>query len=81
MFYHFFYPLKKVITGFNVFGYISFRSAAAAIFALLISFFIGPYIIKLLKKNQIGDIFLSHRVAVLPDLGIVNNLFRLSGHG
>ncbi len=41
--------------GFGVFQYITFRAAAAAITALIISFFIGPVIIRKLKKNQIGE--------------------------
>lgn len=41
--------------GFGVFQYLTFRSAAAAITALFISFFIGPKIIELLKKKQIGE--------------------------
>ena len=41
--------------GFGVFQYLTFRSAAAAISALLISFIAGPKIIKALKKKQIGE--------------------------
>jgi len=41
--------------GFGVFQYITFRAAAAAISALLISFIAGPIIIKKLKKHQIGE--------------------------
>lgn len=41
--------------GFGVVKYITFRSAAAAITALLISFIAGPKVIKLLKRNQIGE--------------------------
>lgn len=41
--------------GFGVFKYITFRSAAAAISALLISFILGPMIIRILKKKQIGE--------------------------
>lgn len=41
--------------GFGVFHYITFRAAAAAISALLISFIAGPIIIKKLKKHQIGE--------------------------
>jgi phospho-N-acetylmuramoyl-pentapeptide-transferase len=41
--------------GFGVFQYITFRSAAAAITALIISFFIGPRIIKKLRTNQVGE--------------------------
>ncbi len=55
MLYHLLYPLRKYFFGFNLFAYISFRSAAAAILALLISFIIGPKIIRYLKKKQIGE--------------------------
>lgn len=41
--------------GFGLFQYITFRAAAAAITALLISFIAGPKIIKTLKKFQIGE--------------------------
>lgn len=41
--------------GFGVFQYITFRSAAAAITALLISFIAGPKIIDFLRKKQIGE--------------------------
>lgn len=55
MFYYLFYPLREIISGFNVFRYITFRSAAAAITALFISFVVGPYIIKKLRQHQIGE--------------------------
>jgi phospho-N-acetylmuramoyl-pentapeptide-transferase len=41
--------------GFDVFRFLTFRSAVSAITALLFSFFIGPKIIKMLKKHQIGE--------------------------
>ncbi len=56
MFYHFLYPLKTYISGFNLFQYITFRAAMAAITALLISFVVGPIILKQLRKHQIGEI-------------------------
>ncbi|MFH1213611.1 MAG: phospho-N-acetylmuramoyl-pentapeptide-transferase [Candidatus Neomarinimicrobiota bacterium] len=56
MFYHLLYPLKKYFSGFNLFQYITFRAVMAAITALLISFIIGPYILKMLKKYQIGEL-------------------------
>lgn len=56
MFYHLIYPLKKYFTGFNLFQYITFRSAMAAITALIISFIIGPLILRILRKHQIGEI-------------------------
>ncbi len=55
MFYHLLYPLKNFISGFNLFGYITFRAASAAILALLISFIIGPKIIRFLQRKQIGE--------------------------
>lgn len=41
--------------GFGVFQYITFRSAAAAITALLISFIAGPKVINFLREKQIGE--------------------------
>ncbi len=41
--------------GFGVFQYITFRSAAAAITSLLITFLIGPKIINYLRKKQIKE--------------------------
>ncbi|MDZ7345107.1 MAG: phospho-N-acetylmuramoyl-pentapeptide-transferase [candidate division KSB1 bacterium] len=55
MFYYLLYPLSKYISGFNIFQYISFRAAFAAITALLISFVVGPRIIQTLREKQIGQ--------------------------
>ena len=55
MFYYLLYPLKEIVSGFNVFRYITVRSAAAAITALFISFAVGPYIIKKLRQKQIRE--------------------------
>jgi phospho-N-acetylmuramoyl-pentapeptide-transferase len=55
MLYLLLYPLRDQITWLNMLGYISFRSAAAAITALLITFFLGPVIIRALKKHHIGE--------------------------
>ncbi|MCX8050999.1 MAG: phospho-N-acetylmuramoyl-pentapeptide-transferase [Chlorobi bacterium] len=41
--------------GFGVFRYVTFRSAAAAITALMISFVVGPRIIAALRRRQIGE--------------------------
>ncbi len=43
------------LPGFGVFQYITFRAAASAITALLISFYVGPKIISYLRKKQIGE--------------------------
>lgn len=41
--------------GFGLFQYLTFRAAAAAITALIISFVFGPKIIRILKRKQIGE--------------------------
>jgi phospho-N-acetylmuramoyl-pentapeptide-transferase len=56
MFYHLLYPLHEMFFGFNVFKYISFRAVGAAITALVISFLIGPIIIRILESRQIGEV-------------------------
>jgi phospho-N-acetylmuramoyl-pentapeptide-transferase len=56
MFYHLLYPLTKYFSAFNVFSYITFRAAYATVTALVISFFLGPYIINLLKRYQIKEL-------------------------
>jgi phospho-N-acetylmuramoyl-pentapeptide-transferase len=48
-------PLKKYSIIFNPIGYITVRTALAGITALLITLLLGPWIIKLLKKYQIGE--------------------------
>ncbi|HEY3294586.1 MAG TPA: phospho-N-acetylmuramoyl-pentapeptide-transferase [bacterium] len=55
MLYHLFLPLRDVISGANLFRYLTFRSAMAAVFALLISFVVGPWMIRTLRKHQIGE--------------------------
>mgnify|MGYP001189685748 CR=1 FL=1 len=55
MFYYLLYPLKDIFFGFNIFNYISFRGAGAAITALIISFLIGPKIIRTLSFYQVGE--------------------------
>lgn len=57
MLYYLFEFLEKQFhpPGFGVFKYITFRSALAAITALLISFVLGPIVIRKLHKHQIGE--------------------------
>ena len=52
---NYFLQFKESISIFNLFEYLTFKSALSAITALLISFIIGPIIIKKLKKYQIGE--------------------------
>jgi phospho-N-acetylmuramoyl-pentapeptide-transferase len=55
MFYHLLYPLRDLISAFNVFRYITFRSAYAAVTALLISFLLGPLFIRMLQRRQLTE--------------------------
>lgn len=55
MLYWLLVPLKKYSIFFNVFSYITVRTALAGITALLLSLILGPWVIKLLKKYQIGE--------------------------
>ncbi len=55
MLFKYLYPLRDVYSPLNVFQYITFRAALAAILALLITFVIGPWIIRLLHRHKIGE--------------------------
>jgi phospho-N-acetylmuramoyl-pentapeptide-transferase len=54
MLYNFLYPLADQISGFNIFRYITFRTGGAVITALIISFVMGPYLIRVLASRQSG---------------------------
>jgi phospho-N-acetylmuramoyl-pentapeptide-transferase len=49
------FPLVDIFSAFNIFQYITFRAAYAAVTALFISFIFGPKIIKALKKFKLGQ--------------------------
>lgn len=51
MLYHLFVPLSREYTFLNVFAYITFRAAGAAITALLLSFILGPIILRQLRAR------------------------------
>jgi len=55
MFYHILYPLRTEYALFNVFKYITFRATYAVLTSILISFFMGPYVIEKLKDFKVGD--------------------------
>ena len=55
MLYHLLYPLKNYFFGFNLLNYITFRSASAAVLALVISLFLGPFIIRWLQRKQVVE--------------------------
>ncbi|HSL85546.1 MAG TPA: hypothetical protein VK861_01280, partial [Bacteroidales bacterium] len=56
LFYLFDYLEKLNVPGAGVFGYISFRSAAAVITSLIISLLIGKRIIMFLQRKQAGEV-------------------------
>jgi phospho-N-acetylmuramoyl-pentapeptide-transferase len=55
MFYHLLYSLHDEIGVFNVFRYITFRTAMATMTALLVSLLLGPSLIARLRHSQIGQ--------------------------
>lgn len=57
MLYYLFEYINRVFDppGFEVFRYLTFRSALAAITALALSLFLSPKIIRMLQKKQIGE--------------------------
>lgn len=56
MMYHLLYPLRDWFFAFNVFRYITFRSALAAVTAILISFALGSPMIRWLQRRQYGQV-------------------------
>lgn len=57
MFYEWIYPLHEIpgLSALNVFRYITFRAAYAAVTALLISFLLGPVMIEWLRRVKLGQ--------------------------
>ncbi|HET6303761.1 MAG TPA: phospho-N-acetylmuramoyl-pentapeptide-transferase, partial [Myxococcota bacterium] len=55
MLYHLLYPLATEHGAFNVVRYITFRTAAAALTALFISFLLGPPLIRALERRRVGQ--------------------------
>ncbi|RMG46855.1 MAG: phospho-N-acetylmuramoyl-pentapeptide-transferase [Acidobacteria bacterium] len=55
MMYEWLYGLRGLFSPLNVFRYITFRSALAAVSAILISFALGPPLIRWLRRQQLGQ--------------------------
>lgn len=55
MLYEFLYSFHEELSVFNVFKYITFRTTLAAITALLLSFFLGPVLIRYLYSKNFGE--------------------------
>lgn len=52
MLYHLLYPLSDQFAIFNLFRYLTFRTGAAVMTALFVSFVLGPHVIRWLKSKQ-----------------------------
>ncbi|HZB26909.1 MAG TPA: phospho-N-acetylmuramoyl-pentapeptide-transferase [Vicinamibacterales bacterium] len=56
MLYHLLYPLHTHVGALNVTRYITFRTAAASLTALILSLLLGPLMIRKLREFQIGQV-------------------------
>ncbi len=56
MLYHLLAPLGSTYIIFNPFNYITFRTAGAGMTAILVAFFVGPAIIRQLRRKNIGQV-------------------------
>lgn len=56
MLYHLLYPLASSIKLFNIFKYLTFRTIYAMITALIVTFLIGPWVIRKLESLQARQI-------------------------
>ncbi|MGA1874624.1 MAG: phospho-N-acetylmuramoyl-pentapeptide-transferase [bacterium] len=83
MLYHILYPLRYQVTFFNVFRYITFRTAYAILTALVLSFILGPPLIRWLQKLKVGESIRKHgpgchqAKAGTPTMGGILILFSL----
>ena len=55
MFYYFYIKLHNQLHILNLFRYITFRTAYASLTALLLSLLVGPWVVRVLKRFQIGQ--------------------------
>lgn len=56
MLYEFLLPLTQYESAFNIFRYISFRAAGAAITSLIVCFVVGPWILGRLRHMQVHQV-------------------------
>ncbi|MEA2338568.1 MAG: phospho-N-acetylmuramoyl-pentapeptide-transferase [Thermoanaerobaculia bacterium] len=52
---YYLFTLRDLFSGFNVFRYITFRTAWAALTALIISFIFGPWLIERMRRIKLGQ--------------------------
>jgi phospho-N-acetylmuramoyl-pentapeptide-transferase len=55
MLYHLFFELRDIVPAFRVFGYITFRTFAATLTAVILSLALGPWLIHRLRQYKIGQ--------------------------
>ncbi|HXT22357.1 MAG TPA: phospho-N-acetylmuramoyl-pentapeptide-transferase [Thermoanaerobaculia bacterium] len=55
MLYHLLFPLAERWAVFNVFRYITFRSAGAVLTAMVLSLLLGPAFVRLLRRLSVGQ--------------------------
>ncbi|MFB6359033.1 MAG: phospho-N-acetylmuramoyl-pentapeptide-transferase, partial [Thiohalorhabdaceae bacterium] len=55
MLYHLLYDYWGHLPGFSLFQFISFRTIAATLTAMVISFLVGPWMIRRLSQFNIGQ--------------------------
>ena len=56
MLYHYLVPLVREFTVLNVFNYITFRAAGAAVTSLLLAFLLGPVILRWLRARAVHQV-------------------------
>jgi phospho-N-acetylmuramoyl-pentapeptide-transferase len=84
MIYHLLYPLHISISAFNVFRYITFRTIYASLTAFLICFLLGPWVIRKLRRMQVGQYIREdgpqshHQKAGTPTMGGVLIVFAVA---
>ena len=54
MLYNLLFPLSDSVGIFNIFQYLTFRAGAAIVTAMLVSFLVGPMLIRTLRARQGG---------------------------
>ena len=64
MLYHLFEPLERVVPGFRIFQYVTFRAAFAAILAFLVATVVGPGIVASLRAKKIAGTVMTGSEAV-----------------
>ena len=55
MLYHLLVPLREIFAPFNVVRYLTFRTAAAVVTALVLSLVFGPWFVRTLRRLSVGQ--------------------------